>query len=58
EGARNELVDLEGLSDDELKKLEAQFSRIRERATNAKTKSAASGAATQAKAELAERGIS
>jgi low affinity Fe/Cu permease len=31
-GARNELVDLEQLSDEELKKLEQQFRRMRERA--------------------------
>jgi low affinity Fe/Cu permease len=30
-GARNNLVDLEKLSDDELKKLEEQFTRLRER---------------------------
>ena len=32
EGARNELVSLQELSDDDLKKLEQQFTRIRERA--------------------------
>jgi low affinity Fe/Cu permease len=32
EGARNELVDLENLSDEDLKKLEEQFQRMRERA--------------------------
>ena len=31
-GARNELVDLENLSDEDLKKLEGQFKRLRERA--------------------------
>src|SRR5947207_679056 len=31
-GARNELVDLESLSDDKLKKLEKQFQRMRKRA--------------------------
>src|SRR5947207_11025169 len=31
-GARNNLVDLEKLSDDELKRLEEQFTRLRERA--------------------------
>ena len=31
-GARNELVDLEELSDEDLNKLEAQFRRLRERA--------------------------
>jgi low affinity Fe/Cu permease len=31
-GARNELVDLEDLSDEDLKKLEAQFQRLRQRA--------------------------
>jgi low affinity Fe/Cu permease len=34
-GARNHLVDLEKLSDDELKKIEQQFTRVREHATNA-----------------------
>src|SRR5947209_14638908 len=34
-GARNHLVDLEELSDDELKKLEAEFTRIRKRAEQA-----------------------
>jgi low affinity Fe/Cu permease len=33
-GARNQLVDLEDLSDEELKKLETQFQRMRERAEN------------------------
>src|SRR5260221_13282471 len=32
--ARNELVDLEDLSDEELEKLEAQFRRMRQRAEN------------------------
>ena len=32
--ARNELVDLEDLSDEELTKLEKQFKRMRERAEN------------------------
>jgi low affinity Fe/Cu permease len=35
--ARNELVDLEDLSDEELKKLEAQFRRMRQRAENDET---------------------
>jgi low affinity Fe/Cu permease len=33
-GARNQLVDLENLSDDELQKLEKQFQRLREEAEN------------------------
>jgi low affinity Fe/Cu permease len=33
-GARNQLVDLEKLSDEDLKKLEQQFQRIRKRAEN------------------------
>src|SRR5690349_620414 len=33
-GARNQLVDLEDLSDEELQKLEAQFRRMRRRAEN------------------------
>ena len=32
QGARNQLVDLEKLSDDELKKIEEQFSRVRSKA--------------------------
>jgi low affinity Fe/Cu permease len=32
QGARNQLVDLEKLSDDELKKLEEQFTRVRDQA--------------------------
>jgi low affinity Fe/Cu permease len=32
QGARNQLVDLEKLSDDELKKLEEQFTRVRDKA--------------------------
>jgi len=35
QGARNHLVDLEKLSDDELKKLEEQFTRLREQAEQA-----------------------
>ena len=35
-GARNNLVDLEKLSDDELKKLEDQFTKLRERTTAAR----------------------
>jgi hypothetical protein len=33
-GARNQLVDLENLSDEDLKKLEAQFRRMRKQAEN------------------------
>ncbi|HEY4757643.1 MAG TPA: low affinity iron permease family protein, partial [Chthoniobacterales bacterium] len=33
QGARNRLVDLEKLSDDELKKLEEQFTRLRQKET-------------------------
>jgi len=36
-GARNQLVDLENLSDDELKKLEKQFQRLRKEAENGRT---------------------
>src|SRR3954463_2041691 len=36
-GARNELVDLESLSDEELKKLEEQFRRLRKQAENSRT---------------------
>jgi len=36
--ARNELVDLEDLSDEELQKLEAQFRRMRQRAENDETR--------------------
>jgi len=38
-GARNELVDLEELSDDELKKLEEQFQRLRKQAERNGTQS-------------------
>lgn len=38
-GARNELVDLEELSDDELKKLEEQFQRLRKKAEHNGTQS-------------------
>jgi low affinity Fe/Cu permease len=36
-GARNQLVDLENLSDDELKNLEKQFQRLRKEAQNSRT---------------------
>ena len=36
-GARNQLVDLEELSDDELKKLEEQFQGLRKQAENSRT---------------------
>ena len=36
-GARNQLVDLEELSDDELKKLEQQFQGLRKQAENSRT---------------------
>jgi low affinity Fe/Cu permease len=39
EGARNQLVDLENLSDDDLKKLEDQFRRLRKQAENGPTRS-------------------
>jgi low affinity Fe/Cu permease len=38
-GARNQLVDLENLSDDELKNLEAQFQRLRKEAESSRTRS-------------------
>jgi low affinity Fe/Cu permease len=38
-GARNELVDLEELSDEELKKLEEQFQRLRKKAEHNGTRS-------------------
>jgi low affinity Fe/Cu permease len=38
-GARNQLVDLEDLSDEELKKLEEQFQRLRKKAENNGTRS-------------------
>jgi low affinity Fe/Cu permease len=38
-GARNQLVDLEELSDDELKKLEEQFRRLRKQSENTRTHS-------------------
>jgi low affinity Fe/Cu permease len=39
EGARNQLVDLEDLSDEELKKLEEQFQRLRKKAEHDGTRS-------------------
>ena len=39
EGARNQLVDLESLSDEELKKLEEQFQRLRKRAEKTRMRS-------------------
>src|SRR5437667_7641579 len=38
-GARNQLVDLEELSDDDLKKLEKQFRRLRKQTENGRTRS-------------------
>jgi len=38
-GARNQLVDLEELSDDDLKKLEEQFRRLRKHTENSRTRS-------------------
>lgn len=38
-GARNKLVDLEELSDSDLKKLEEQFRRLRKRSENGRTRS-------------------
>jgi len=38
-GARNQLVDLENLSDQDLKKLEEQFRRLRKQAENSRTRS-------------------
>jgi len=39
EGARNQLVDLENLSDEDLKKLEEQFRRLRQHAESSRTRS-------------------
>jgi low affinity Fe/Cu permease len=38
-GARNQLVDLEDLSDEDLKKLDDQFRRLRKRTENRRTSS-------------------
>jgi len=38
-GARNQLVDLENLSDDDLKKLEKQFQGLRKQAEDSRTRS-------------------
>ena len=38
-GARNQLVDLENLSDEDLKKLEEQFRRLRKQAEDSRTRS-------------------
>jgi low affinity Fe/Cu permease len=38
-GARNQLVDLENLSDDDLKKLEEQFQGLRKQSEKSRTRS-------------------
>ena len=38
-GARNQLVDLENLSDEDLKKLEEQFRRLRKQTESSRTRS-------------------
>jgi low affinity Fe/Cu permease len=38
-GARNQLVDLEELSDNDLKKLEEQFRRLRKQSESSRTRS-------------------
>ena len=43
QGARNQLVDLENLSDDDLKKLEDQFRRLRKQAEQSQTHSGNGG---------------
>ena len=48
-GARNHLVDLEDLSDEELKKLETQFQALRKRAENDGNPSRHTGSAHRAK---------
>ncbi len=50
EGARDHLVDLEKLSDDELKNLEGEFERVRQRAERAEAKADVA----ENKAEFAE----
>jgi low affinity Fe/Cu permease len=54
-GARDRLVDLENLSDDDLKKLEREFGRLRRRAENAEHKAEAAGHAAAHAEERAER---
>ena len=49
-GARNQLVDLEDLSDEDLKKLEKQFQRMRQRAENDGSPSRHSAPVKKAKA--------
>ena len=49
EGARNHLVDLEDLSDEELQKLEKQFQNLRKRAENDGTPSRQGGSSNRAK---------
>jgi low affinity Fe/Cu permease len=39
QGARNQLVDLENLSDEDLKSLEEQFQRLRKQAEDSRTTS-------------------
>ena len=48
-GARNQLVDLEELSDQDLKKLEEQFRRLRKRAENSRTVSDNGGQPAQSR---------
>src|SRR4051812_16833134 len=56
-GARNELVDLEKLSDEDLKKLEEQFERIRRRANGHSQKKAVAAMEDELEETLEERGM-
>lgn len=53
-GARNNLVDLEKLSDDQLKALEEQFTRLRQRAEKTADKAERKAEKAEEKAEKAE----
>jgi low affinity Fe/Cu permease len=53
-GARNNLVDLEKLSDDELQKLESEFERLRKRAEKTEKKADSANKKAQAAEETAE----
>jgi len=48
-GARNQLVDLENLSDEDLKKLEEQFRRLRKQAEHSRTHSSNGGDAAKSR---------
>ena len=54
-GARNQLVDLEELSDDDLKKLEGEFARLRQKAERTENKADSAQKKAETAKEKAER---